>query len=142
MAEIPLEPPRRDELALSKDGLFSLRVITFLEDITQITNESPTATNDEILSLLGGISTTGILTGQLSRANKIIEDNNQMISGLINSSLLVIAENKNLQLKVKDLVQLLAETIDKSSLNLAQIKKQNNSIADIQQLQTGGFNGG
>ncbi len=114
MAERPIAPPRRDELALGRDGAFSQRSIVYLEDIAELTNDAPQDIEDETLAALGGINNVNILAGKLSEAEKQINDCKNIIAALNAACGILIAENKKLM----------------------------NRIEDIEQLQTGGFNGG
>ena len=120
MAKRPTTPPRRDELALGQDGVFSQRVITYLEDISTLTNEAPEDIEDEVLSAVASLSGVNILTASQFETQREISE---------------------IQDNIQDLENIISELISSNGILLAENNKLREEISDIQQIQTGAFNG-
>ncbi len=141
MAERPITPPRRDDLALAGD-VFSQRAIVYLEDIAELTNDAPQDIEDETLAALGGINNVNILSGQMNAALNALEDGNQLIASLSSMNDYLLSENKQLKNKIRDLENHIAGLKSSTGHLLSINEKLKIEINDLNQLQTGGFNGG
>ncbi len=86
-------PPRRDELAFTKDGLMSQRMITYLEDITQTTNN---ITNNitEINEYIIGETTNSPTNSLIYEMKKDLQDIYNLIAELNSTLSYLMAENK------------------------------------------------
>lgn len=133
MATRPIAPPRRDEIALGGAGAFSRRVITYLEDIADLTNETPDLVLDDVLSFLGGLSNAGILEAEQSKITAGIENTVSLLTW-------VMAENSRLRAEliktIETLNDLTQQTVSNENI-LAQVDNNTNDIQDLKQLVGG-----
>lgn len=161
MAERPIFPPRRDEIALASGGAFTQRVISYLEDVATLTNETPDVVLDDALGFLGGINTANIIDAQQHEFKKFIADalgyitetqaqNGKLIAQLKQASNLIAdlfqmtilsdttqgttaARTKELSQNVNCIYELMTKTEQLRG----EVKKNNKDIADLQQLHGG-----
>ena len=107
MAERPILPPRRDEIATGAGGIFTQRVIQYLEDVATLTNDTPDLVLDDILGFLGGLSNVNIVDAQ----NKALSEDTQDLFGFI---MALQSHNNKLLAMLRESSDLLASTIEKT----------------------------
>ncbi len=158
--------PRRDEIALSKNGFLSQRMITYLEDITQTTNyisNNITSINEYIIGEMSkSIDITLIDNTKkdleninnivfetqnslyfLITENKYFHDNFIDIQNFINelnsNMSILIADNKKIKDNYFDLINIINELKSYISIITAESSNIKKELADLQQLHIGGF---
>lgn len=137
MVSRPVYPPRRDELATGKNGAFSQRAMTYLENISEATNETPQDIEDDVVASLGGESQAGIAMFQGVETAKQLHDTLNIIAQMQADGSSVSAMISELEKPISDLINIVSGLVGTVGFLVAENNNIKKQISDLQQLNGG-----